>query len=135
VLGLIGLPGTEWGRKREVYQAYWDGLLALNHQLAESIAADDLPVLVAGDFNSPALGPAHRSFTRFLNDSHRQGGSGYGYTFPGTTGNPLALFRPWLRLDRILASDSWQLTGQETETGRKSQHLAVFAAYREEGKK
>jgi vancomycin resistance protein VanJ len=135
LLGLVGLPGSEWGRKRALYQDYWDRFLSLNEQLADRVRQDKLPVLVAGDFNSPAIGPGHRSLTRFLNDSHRQGGSGYGHTFPGTTGNPIALFRPWLRLDRILASAAWQLTGQETETGRKSQHLAVFAAYRTDEKK
>jgi endonuclease/exonuclease/phosphatase (EEP) superfamily protein YafD len=130
LLGLLGFPGTEWGQKRAVYQEYWDRFLSLNQQLADQIRDDPLPVLVAGDFNSPAMGPAHRLFTRILNDSHEVGGLGYGYTFPGKTGNPLALFRSWLRLDRILANGSWHLVGQQTETNRASQHLAVFAAYR-----
>jgi vancomycin resistance protein VanJ len=130
LLGLVGLPGTEWGNKRALYQDYWDRFLSLNLQLADRIRSDSLPVLVAGDFNSPAMGPAHRFFTRFLDDSHLEGGGGYGHTFPGSTGNPIALFRPWLRLDRILASHHWKLTSQQAESGRKSQHLAVFAAYR-----
>ncbi len=130
LLGVIGLPGTEWGRKRAEYQKYWDGLLALNRQLVERMTAEKIPVLVTGDFNSPALGPAHRLYAASLHDSHEEGGRGYGYSFPGETGNPVALLRPWLRLDRILAGKEWELVSQETETGRTSQHLAVFAAYK-----
>lgn len=130
VYGLIGIPGTGWGRKRATYQAYWDGQENLHRQLVERIAREQMPTLVAGDFNCPGFGPWHRIYTRHLEDSHAEGGSGYGYTFPGKTGNPVALFRSWLRIDRILASSHWELVCQETETNRGSQHLAVFAGYR-----
>lgn len=130
IYGLIGIPGTGWGAKRRTYQAYWDGQENLHRQLVERVKNEKLPRMVAGDFNTPAFGPWHRLYTRHLRDSHSDGGSGYGYTFPGKTGNPLALFRSWLRLDRILADDSWQLVCQETETNRGSQHVAVFAGYK-----
>jgi endonuclease/exonuclease/phosphatase (EEP) superfamily protein YafD len=130
LLGLLGVPGTEWGRKRVEYQRYWDMHLFLARQLRQRIAAETLPTLVAGDFNSPAMGPVHRQFASLLQDSHMEKGTGYGYTFPGTTRNPLAFFRAWLRLDWVLASRHWETLAQETESGRASQHLAVFAAYR-----
>ena len=130
VYGLIGIPGTGWGAKRATYQAYWDGQANLHRQLAERLRTETLPKLLAGDFNTPAFGPWHRMYTRLLSDSHSAGGAGFGYTFPGKTSNPLALFRGWLRLDRILADEAWELTCQETEINRGSQHLAVFAGYR-----
>lgn len=128
--GIIGIPGTGWGRKRENYQAYWDGQGNLHRQLIERLKSEKLPKIVAGDFNTPAFGPWHRMYTELLNDSHAEGGSGYGHTFPGKTGNPLALFQSWLRIDRILADNTWCLACQVTESDRASQHLAVFAAYR-----
>ena len=130
VYGVIGIPGTGWGAKRATYQAYWDGQENLHRQLAERIAKEKLPRIVAGDFNNPSFGPWYRMYARILRDSHAEGGAGYGYTFPGKTGNPLALFRSWLRLDRIFADDSWELACQETETNRGSQHVAVFAGYK-----
>jgi len=129
LLGVLGLPGTAWGDKRTEYQRYWNAQLALAKQLAQQVQTETLPVILAGDFNSPAIGPIHRLFKAFLRDSHLTGGTGYGYTFPGKTNNPVALFRSWLRLDWILASKQWELVSQQTETGRTSQHLAVFAAY------
>ncbi|MCB1224375.1 MAG: endonuclease/exonuclease/phosphatase family protein [Verrucomicrobiales bacterium] len=129
IYGLIGIPGTAWGAKRAIYQAYWDGQGNLHRQVAERLKKEKLPMLLLGDFNCPSFGPWYRLFSGSLHDSHSVGGSGYGYTFPGKTGNPLALFRSCLRLDRIFADASWQLVCQETESHRGPQHVAVFAGY------
>ncbi len=126
--GIVGLPGTPWAEKRRTRESYWEAALALAHDLASQIQKEKLPVIVIGDFNAPPFGPMYREFSGFLGDAHREAGSGYGFTFPGETNNPLALMRPWLRLDYVLFSPGhWRATRQITEPSRPSQHRAVFA--------
>lgn len=86
-------------------------------------------VLVAGDFNLPDHGPLYRALARQLQDGFRQGGRGYGFTFPGTSRNPLAFFGPWLRLDYIFSGAAWKLVWFQTEPRRRSQHRAVAARF------
>jgi vancomycin resistance protein VanJ len=126
--GVLGVPGTEWAKKRHSRQAYWDGKLSLATQLAEAIRKEALPCIVVGDFNTPALGTVYRMFAGILQDTHQVAGSGYGYTFPGVTRNPAAFQQPWLRLDYIFADKRhWKVVSQQTEPNRGSQHRAVFA--------
>lgn len=126
--GILGIPGTKWAEKRRSRQKYWDGQIELARQLDRVVREEKLPCIVMGDFNSPAMGTVYRMFSSHLQDTHRAAGSGYGYTFPGVTRNPLSFFKPWLRLDHIY-SDGRNLvaTGHKTEPDRGSQHRAVFA--------
>ncbi|RBP48109.1 endonuclease/exonuclease/phosphatase family metal-dependent hydrolase [Roseimicrobium gellanilyticum] len=126
--GILGLPGTDLARKRHSRQAYWDGKLSLATQLAETVAKESLPCIVVGDFNTPSMGTVYRAFVRSLQDSHQVAGSGYGYTFPGVTRNPVAFQQPWLRLDYVFADKRhWKIISHVTEPDRASQHRAVFA--------
>lgn len=126
--GVLGFPGTPWAEKRRSREAYWESSLEIGRQLAAQMAGETAPVIVAGDLNNPPLGPFYRLFSQSLADSHREQGQGYGYTFPGETSNPLALFRPWLRIDYILYSpEHWVASQHVTEPSRASQHRAVFA--------
>lgn len=98
--------------------------------LADRIAEETLPVIVAGDLNHPDHGYVYRQYVRRLQDAFEERGRGYGYTFPGTTRNPLSLFGPWLRIDYILCCDRWEVQYSRTEPDRESQHRAVVARLR-----
>lgn len=123
--GIIGFPGSPWESKKLQYQKFWDDQIDAAHQIAERARAEKDPVLVLGDFNTPAYGPIYREFSDFLTDSHRAVGQGCGFTFPGDTRNPVALFRPWLRLDQVFGSSHWRFHSSSPQRAR-SQHLPVF---------
>jgi vancomycin resistance protein VanJ len=76
-------------------------------------------VVIAGDFNMPALSPAfHRAMSGYQ-DGFGKASWGLGYTFPSK--------HPWLRLDRILASDSLKFTAFEVGCPGLSDHRCVVA--------
>jgi endonuclease/exonuclease/phosphatase family metal-dependent hydrolase len=126
--GILGIPGTLWAKKRALREVYWNSQLEMANQLAARIRSESAPVIVVGDFNAPPFGPFYRTFDSFLEDGHKRAGSGFGYSFPGETRNPIAFGGPWLRLDYIFCSPSHLRTIRHiTETNRSSQHLAVFA--------
>jgi endonuclease/exonuclease/phosphatase (EEP) superfamily protein YafD len=126
--GVLGLPGTSWGEKREINQEGWDQRIDIARQLAEQIAADPLPTIVVGDFNAPHTGYVHSIFDDVLDDSHKTAGSGFGFTYPGTTRNPLSLGGPWMRIDHIFYDpDHWNATAAIAEKDRTSQHRANAA--------
>jgi endonuclease/exonuclease/phosphatase (EEP) superfamily protein YafD len=126
--GIIGLPGTPWEAKKKTYQAFWDSQMTVAREISERIRAETIPVLVCGDFNTPTFGPIYDEFADQLQDAHLVMGSGCGYTFPGDTGNPLALFQPWLRLDQMFASRHWEIRRSEV-FNTKSQHLPVVSEF------
>ena len=128
--GIIGIPGTPLGEKRKINQTYWDGRIGLVEELLEEIKSEPLPVIVAGDLNAPAGGYIHHLIEQQLTDTHEAAGRGYGYTFPGTTRNPLSLGGPWIRLDYVLHDRHWQTIDCVTEPTRPSQHRAVTATLR-----
>lgn len=132
--GIIGFPGSPWESKKLHYQAFWDQQLLIAQNIADNIAKEKDPVLVLGDFNTPAFGPIYRVFSSQFQDAHMKAGEGTGFTFPGNTHNPLALFRPWLRLDMIFAPRNWNLWSCKTIQAR-SQHCPVFAEFQWAGPK
>lgn len=81
----------------------------------------DLPILVGGDFNN---GPESRSLAN-LRDSGRfrsafdEVGWGWGYTRPASFA--------WARIDHILASSSWAVTGCWVGPSFGSDHKALIA--------
>jgi endonuclease/exonuclease/phosphatase (EEP) superfamily protein YafD len=101
-------------------------------EIARRIQAEKDPVIIAGDFNTPAFGPIYRLFGDVLQDAHLIAGSALGQTFPGDTRNPLAFFHPWLRLDQVFASAEWEVAHCQPQPVR-SQHLPVFAVLRHRG--
>lgn len=130
--GVLGLPGTPWAEKRRLNQPFWDQRIDQAAALARQIASEDAPTLVTGDFNAPAGGYIHGLFLDGgLRDAHREAGSGFGYTFPGTTRNPLSLGGPWMRIDYLFADEAhWEVEWCLTEPDRPSQHRAVAAQFR-----
>ena len=127
--GILGIPGTPWESKKRHYQVYWDGQIAMANNILLRIQEEKEPTLVMGDFNTPALGPIYRMFADTLQDAHRVSGSGLGFTFPGDTRNPIALFQPWLRLDQIFSSSHWETLNCAPQTA-KAQHLPVFGEFK-----
>jgi vancomycin resistance protein VanJ len=124
--GILGiLPGTEFHRKMKVNQRFWLERIRTADALKAVIERETLPTLVMGDFNAPAGGYIERRLTSGFQDSHQVAGSGCGYTFPGTTRNPLSRGGPWMRIDYILASKHWKVNASLAEEGRPSQHRAV----------
>lgn len=128
--GILGIPGTPFAEKRRVNQEFWDKRIAEARELREIFEADPLPTIVAGDFNAPSQGYIHREFRKSFTDAHMASGSGFGYTFPGTTRNPLSGGGPWMRIDYLFCDDHWEPTWCITERDRPSQHRAVTAQFR-----
>jgi endonuclease/exonuclease/phosphatase (EEP) superfamily protein YafD len=84
------------------------------------------PLIIAGDLNAPPASLVTRMLTRRgLIDAFSAAGRGYGYTF----GHTLLIGRPFLRLDRILASR--QLTPVRAWVGGASgsDHRPVIADF------
>ncbi len=129
---LSAVPGTRGSRGEAGRQlrAFWLDRLDAVRNLNARIRADPLPALAAGDFNTPGLGRCNALLTRGLSDAHSIRGTGFGYTFPGISRNPLTLFGPWLRLDRVLAGKEWRIDAAVTEPDRPSQHRAFCASVR-----
>ncbi len=98
-----------------------------SRQLARFLDESENPLIVLGDFNFPDHGWQYRRIRGGRTDAFADAGKGYGFTFPGVTDNPLAFFRPWLRLDFVFASKHWRVASARTETKRQSQHRAVAA--------
>jgi endonuclease/exonuclease/phosphatase (EEP) superfamily protein YafD len=89
-------------------------------RLAARAAAESIPVVIAGDTNLPSLSPLlHDRLSRYR-DGFGELGWGFGYTYP------FNLFR-WMRIDRILASDSLRFVGFQRGSSPASDHLCVVA--------
>jgi vancomycin resistance protein VanJ len=82
-------------------------------------AALDGPVLLAGDFNTPPAGHIYGVLTRRYEDSFKEAGWGWGFTFPSKS--------PLLRIDYIFHSAHWK--AMECRVGARpgSDHRPVFA--------
>lgn len=128
--GLMGIPGTPLSAKREANQAYWDDRIEQVRQLRDTVSADPLPTVIAGDFNAPAGGYIHALFRKSFEDAHLAAGHGFGYTFPGTSRNPLSGGGPWMRIDYLFCDEHWETIWCITEPDRPSQHRAVAARFR-----
>jgi vancomycin resistance protein VanJ len=98
------------------------GLRALQvHTFAESARRETLPVVVAGDTNSPGLSfVIHRDLSQ-LQDGFAAAGVGFGYTFPAGR-RP-----PWMRIDRIFAGEQLRVVGFEVGASLASDHRCVVA--------
>jgi endonuclease/exonuclease/phosphatase (EEP) superfamily protein YafD len=81
------------------------------------------PVVIAGDTNLPGLSPVFARHFSAYRDGFSDAGFGLGYTFPARW--------PWMRIDRILASDALDFTSFDVGcTQEVSDHLCVVADLR-----
>ncbi len=108
----------------------WDAHVETALSLLAQIRAETLPTIAAGDFNFPRYGYLARTYRNSLAEALPDGGCGF--TFPGTTRNPLSFGKPWMRLDHLFSADPKLLFPEtaSTERERRSQHLATAATFR-----
>ncbi len=89
--------------------------------LVDLVSASDEPVLLAGDFNQYPAGPWYRQVASVAQDSHRQAGSGFGFTMSATI--------PVQRYDYIWAR-TLTATAVRVRPDVVSDHRAVVAWFR-----
>lgn len=107
---------------------YWQWRERMAGELAHLLQKETLPWIMVGDLNTPPRGLAYARLVEVGSDLHTECGSGFGFTFPGDTRNPLALGQPWLRLDYVFADPaSWQGKWLQPEAGALSQHRPLAA--------
>lgn len=139
----VSLPAPMRSRPREPLQAVnpvvnplWDMAWgydeeARNHQLdllLAQIEAEDLPTVVAGDFNLSEFTPGYRLWSERLTDSFREAGIGFGTTWPvfERYGLPSVL-PPLVRLDYIWHTSSLRAISTTIGSYLGSDHLPVSA--------
>ena len=125
--GILGLPGTPLADKRKLYEAYWMERVKQSEGFIDLVGRDPLPKIIAGDFNMPSNGYVYRLFAERWKDAHTEAGEGFGYTFPGSTRNPLSLGSAWLRLDYVFSSHGWDVARLNVDKTGNSQHRPISA--------
>ncbi len=123
------LGGIYSSEARAVYKKSLQARNQLSMDFLEHLRAEQRPFLVVGDFNMPDTGYLRRLYAGELTDAFAAKGAGYGFTFPGTSKNPLTLFGPWLRIDYIFAGKNWQPLSFKVEPRQPAQHLSVAAEF------
>jgi endonuclease/exonuclease/phosphatase (EEP) superfamily protein YafD len=88
--------------------------------IAGAAAGNAEPVVIAGDTNLPDLSPVFSRHLSRFQDGFVKAGAGFGYTYPNDR-------RPWMRIDRILATDALRFVKFEVGTSAASDHLCVVA--------
>jgi endonuclease/exonuclease/phosphatase family metal-dependent hydrolase len=124
------LKDRRWPKEVEDYQTWLRDQTGRAEALARKISLEKLPVIVAGDFNTPDHGYIYHLFAKRTADAFAKAGRGWGMTFPGGRDGETAGSRPWLRLDYIFAGSDWNVLFCEPETGTRSQHRAVMSILR-----
>jgi endonuclease/exonuclease/phosphatase (EEP) superfamily protein YafD len=101
------------------------GLRTLQVQtFSEAASRETGPVIIAGDTNLPGLSPLFHRYLSAYTDGFSRAGWGFGYTFPTDK------WRPWMRIDRILANDSFQFARFQVGDSKVSDHRCVVADLR-----
>lgn len=130
IYGLIGLPGTPFAAKREANQKGWDQRMEMLRQLLALAKKETQPTLLVGDFNMPSTGWSYQQVLESYGEAHAAAGTGFGFTFPGVTRNPLSLGGVWMRIDHLFFDRArWQCLEAVTEPSRESQHRAAAAVF------
>jgi endonuclease/exonuclease/phosphatase family metal-dependent hydrolase len=97
------------------------GLRALQAQaIADAVASMGGPTIIAGDTNLPGLSGILRHSLSQFQDGFQKAGWGFGYTYPNDR-------RPWMRIDRILATRELRFLRFEVGRSAASDHLCVVA--------
>jgi endonuclease/exonuclease/phosphatase family metal-dependent hydrolase len=87
--------------------------------IAAAVRASSHPVIVAGDFNLPALSHVVRDNLGDLDDAFVSAGRGFGYTYPTKF--------PFLRIDRIFVGHGLRAVAFHRGDTRASDHFCVSA--------
>jgi endonuclease/exonuclease/phosphatase (EEP) superfamily protein YafD len=86
---------------------------------ARAAAGETLPVVIAGDTNSPVLSYQLSHDLARYHDGFEKAGWGFGYTFPTTRG-------PWMRIDRMFASDALRFVRFQVGRSTVSDHDCII---------
>jgi len=110
-----GLTAFEGGNAIRLQQA---------RVIANRIARDSNPRIVAGDFNEPVQSLACRSIMDVgFRDAFDVAGMGYGYTY----GDTLPVRQAFMRIDHVMASRDWRILACHTGPVDGSDHRPVVA--------
>lgn len=71
--------------------------------LVEEVAGENLPILVAGDFNASGINYPCRILKKYLKDAFETTGAGFGFTFPSAA-RSIGMITPFMRIDHIFYS-------------------------------
>jgi len=88
-------------------------------EIRQLMAQSPHPVLLCGDFNDVPTSYVYQKLSRGMEDSFRQAGLGLGVTYRGKI--------PGLRIDYILAPESWAVSMHQVSDAAFSDHRAVNA--------
>ena len=128
IYGIIGIiPNTELHKRHQLYLETWRNRVSLVSQLASRVRQEQEPVILLGDLNLPPAGHGYNELCGVLQDAHFSAGTGYGHTFPGNLKSLAGRFAPWIRIDHIFVSSSWEVQSMAVFGGGGSQHLPVCA--------
>lgn len=98
--------------------------------LREYISQEQVPVIIAGDLNSPDASRVCATLRGAgLHDAFAEAGKGYGYTYGHLLlQNRLPVLNfSWMRIDHIMISSRFQARRCWTGTGKASAHRPVIA--------
>lgn len=90
-------------------------------------ARGNRPLIIAGDFNTPASSTLFRRSFGDLQGGFETAGYGRGYSAPCRKINYWPTNTPWARIDHIRVSPDWAVTRFETGTGSGSDHRMIWA--------
>lgn len=101
----------------------------LIHRLLDLLAQEDLPYIVAGDFNTSDNTLIYDDLAAVMRDSFRETSTGLGATWPAAAGDdPLpGAIPPLLRIDYVWHSPGLQALATEIGPDLGSDHLPVVA--------
>jgi endonuclease/exonuclease/phosphatase (EEP) superfamily protein YafD len=103
--------------------AYNSGLRTIQTADFSAMARQEkVPVVIGGDTNLPGLSYLVHHFLSDYQDGFTKAGWGFGYTHPVGGKHP-----PWMRIDRIMASDELRFVHFEVGCGLASDHACVIA--------
>jgi endonuclease/exonuclease/phosphatase (EEP) superfamily protein YafD len=106
-----------WQAQAEARRIHWEQIDEVVSRLAT--LPPTTPVIVGGDFNSPAGDAIFRAFRGRLRDSFKEGGRGWGDTFSN--------HKPLFRIDQIWISPQWQAVSVVARKVKYSDHRMVVA--------
>ena len=105
-----------------------------NNQIEALIAhlkTEELPYIVAGDFNTSDFSPVYGTLAANMQDAYREAGTGFGFTWPAGEAEELSSDIPLLlRLDYIWHSNSIRTVSIVTGPELGSDHLPLSAVRR-----
>jgi endonuclease/exonuclease/phosphatase family metal-dependent hydrolase len=90
-------------------------------EAVQDAGRETLPVVIAGDTNLPGLSRILGDNFSGYQDAFTAAGSGFGYTFP--------VGRPWMRIDRVMATAAFRFTGFQIGHSTASDHHCVVADF------